>query len=73
MHQRIDLAGGSVNHGRLLVELIEPPDTPPIIAISWPSAATIGTPDAFPATAAAVARVFTESAIALARSKVYGK
>jgi hypothetical protein len=61
-----------VNHDRLLVELIEPPDTPPIITISWSSAATIVTPDAFPATAAAVARVFAESATALARWKAGG-
>jgi hypothetical protein len=72
MHQRTDLASGMVNHDRLLIELIEPPDTQPIVAISWPSAATIATPANYPATAAAVARLFAESATALARWKAYG-
>ena len=45
MHQRTDLAAGLVNgHDRLLVELIQPTDTPPIVAITWPATATIAHP-----------------------------
>jgi hypothetical protein len=57
MHKRTDLASGMVNHDRLLIELIEPPDSPPLVAVSWPSAATIVTPTAYPGVAAAVTRI----------------
>jgi hypothetical protein len=44
VHQRIDLADGLVNgHDRLLVELIQPTDTPPIVAITWPAKTTMCT------------------------------
>jgi hypothetical protein len=36
MHQRTDLANGLVNGSdRLLVELIQPTDTPAFIAVTW--------------------------------------
>jgi hypothetical protein len=62
--QRIDLAIGIVNnHDRLRVELI---DTPPTVAITRQSAATIATPANCLATAAAITRIIAESATALA-------
>jgi hypothetical protein len=45
MHQRTDLSAGNLNGSdRLSVELIRSPDSPPIVAIIWPSTATITTP-----------------------------
>jgi hypothetical protein len=73
MHHRADLASGMVNHDRLLVELIEPADSPAFIAITWPSAATIVTPASYPAVAAAITRIIAESATALARWKAHGR
>jgi hypothetical protein len=69
MHQRIDLASGVVNHDRLHVELIEPPDSPPSVIVSWPAKATVVTPASYPAVAAAITRIIAESATALASIK----
>jgi hypothetical protein len=45
MNKRTDLAAGAINGSdRIIVELIEPPDTPPIVAITWPAKPTITTP-----------------------------
>ena len=39
MPKRTDLAGGTINgNAQLVIQLIEPPDSPPVVAISWPSA-----------------------------------
>jgi hypothetical protein len=73
MHQRTDLAGGMINGDRLLVELVQPAGRPPFVAITWPSAVTVVTPTAYPQTAAIVTRLISESAVALARWKAYGK
>ena len=74
MHQRTDLAGGLGNgHDRLPVELIQPTDTPPIVAITWPAKTTMCTPANYPAVAAAITRIIAESATALARIKAHGK
>jgi hypothetical protein len=70
MHQRTDLSAGLINgHDRLTVELIQPTDTPPIVAINWPAAATIATPANYAAVAAAITRLIAESATALAGLK----
>jgi hypothetical protein len=70
MHQRTDLAAGPINGSdRLLIELIQPPDAPPMVAINWPAAATIATPANYPAVAAAITKIIAESATALARTK----
>jgi hypothetical protein len=74
MPKRSDLAAGLINsHDRLTVELIQPADTPPIVAINWPAAATIATPASYPAVAAAITRLIAESATALARWKAHGR
>jgi hypothetical protein len=45
MHKCIDLSAGNLNGSdRLAVELIEPADLPPVIAINWPSKHTVCTP-----------------------------
>jgi hypothetical protein len=74
MNQRTDLAAGLINgHDRLLVELIEPPDTPASIAVTWPAKPTVATPANYPAVAAAITRLIAESATALARWKAHGR
>jgi len=73
MHQRSDLASGMVNSDRLLIELIVPTASPPIVAITWPTAATIATPADYPSVAAAVTRIVAESATALAGLKAWRK
>jgi hypothetical protein len=73
MHQRTDLAAGTINgHDRLTVELIQPADTPSFVAINWPAAATIATPANYPAVAATIVRIIAESATSLARHKAGG-
>ena len=70
MHHRTDLAAGQVtNHDRILIELIQPLDSPAFIAITWPLKASISTVDAFPAVAARAAQLFGKAATALASIK----
>jgi hypothetical protein len=74
MHQRTDLAAGLINgRDRIIVELIQPPDSPPIVAINRPVKPTVSTVDRFPAVAAEVARLFASAATALARWKAHGR
>jgi hypothetical protein len=70
MHQRTDLAAGTIDgHDRLRVELIEPPDTPPMVVVGWQATPTVASPASYPAVAAAITRIIAESAPALARWK----
>jgi hypothetical protein len=73
MSKRTDLSAGNINGGRLLVELIEPANRPPFVAVTWPGASTVVTPADYPQTAATITRLISESAIALARWKVHGR
>lgn len=67
MHRRIDLSAGAINGSdRLSVELIEPLDSPPIVAINWPPKPTVCDPRRFPDTAAAIVRMYAEAARTLA-------
>jgi hypothetical protein len=66
---RTPLSSGIVNHDRLLIELVEPPDSPPIVVITWPSKASVHTPTSYPAAAAAITRIIAESATKLSRIK----
>ena len=71
---RTDLASGLINGSdRLLVELIQPTDTPAFIAVTWPAKPTVATPANYPAVAAAITRLIAESATALARWKAHGR
>jgi hypothetical protein len=68
MHQRTDLAAGQINGSdRLLVELIEPPNKPPIITITWPVKATVCTPAQLDAVVAAAMRLLANSTVRLAQ------
>jgi hypothetical protein len=69
MHQRTDLASGQVtNHDRILIELIQPLDRPPFIAVNWPVKASVSTVEAFPAVASKAA-LFAQAATRLAQHK----
>jgi hypothetical protein len=68
MHQRIDLAAGAINASdRIVIELIVPPDTPPVIAINWPLKACVSTVDAFPAAASKAASLFAQASTRLSQ------
>jgi hypothetical protein len=68
MHHRTDLAAGQVtNHDRVLIELVERPDSPAFIAINWPLKASVSTVEAFPTTAAKAAAFFAQASTKLSR------
>jgi hypothetical protein len=49
--------------------VVEPPDAPPFVAISWQVKATVASTASYPAVAAAITRIIAESATALAQWK----
>ena len=67
---RTELATGTINGSdRLIVELVEADDMPPIVLVEWPPQPTVCNPDRFPDTAAAVARLMARASTGLARIK----
>jgi hypothetical protein len=70
MHNRTDLAAGTINgHDRILIELIQPPDSPAFITIAWPVKASVASVEAFPAVASKAAALFAQAATRLAQHK----
>jgi hypothetical protein len=70
MSKRTDLAVGPINRAdRIHVELIEPLDSPPFVAITWLQKHTVAAPAGYPAVAAAITRLIAESATALTQWK----
>jgi hypothetical protein len=70
MHQRTDLASGQVtNTDRILIELIQPPDSPPLVSVAWPLKASVSSVEAFPAVASKAAALFAQAATRLAQHK----
>jgi hypothetical protein len=68
------LASGVIDGGdQLQVILVTRYGRPPIVQLLWPSRPTVVTPAAYPQTAATITRLISESAIALARWKAYGR
>jgi hypothetical protein len=71
------LASGTLNsHDQLIVELVEsakPDPHPPVIAIRWPSKATVTTPAAYDQVAANVMRLLANASTTLAGIKVWKK
>jgi len=64
MPKRTDLASGTLNNsGRLVVELIEPKGTPPIITIDWPEKSTICTPTGYDAVLASAVRLLAAASL----------
>jgi hypothetical protein len=67
MHKRTDLSAGNLNGSdRLVIQLIQPIDSPPIIAVDWPSKATVCTPATYDAVAAATMKLLADASVALA-------
>jgi hypothetical protein len=67
MHHRTDLSAGNLNGSdRLTVELIQPPDAPPIVAINWPPKATVCTPAQLDAVVATAMRLLANAVVELA-------
>jgi hypothetical protein len=67
------LAVGEVNESdRLVVELVQRPDTSPAILIKWPPRPTVTDPAALRATIAAIIRVLGMAQIELAARRAAG-
>lgn len=67
------LAVGSVTQSdRLVVELVQPPDTPAAILIKWPPQPTVTDPAKLTATIAAIVRVLGAAQIELAARRAAG-
>ena len=69
-HQTAQLASGTLNgHDQLIVELLESADAdahPPVIAIRWPSKATVTTSAAYDQIASTVMRLLANASTTLA-------
>jgi hypothetical protein len=67
------LAVGSVTQSdQLVIELVQPPDTPAAILIKWPSKPTVTDPARLTATVAAIVRVLGAAQIELAARHAAG-
>ena len=70
MHKRTDLAADTISGSdRLVVQLIEAADLPPIVAISWPVGRLCVTRTGSPTQPATVARLMARASTELARIK----
>jgi hypothetical protein len=68
------LAGGVVSQSdQLVIELVQPPDTPAAILIKWPSRPTVTDPAKLTATIAAIVRVLGSAQIELAARRAAGR
>jgi hypothetical protein len=76
-NQTTHLASGTLNgHDQLIIELVESPDPeahPAVVAIRWPSKATVTTPAAYDQVAANVMRLLANASTTLAGLKVWKK
>lgn len=74
MPKRTDLSAGNLNvSDRLTVELIEPADRPPIVAITWPTKPTVCTPATYDAVAAVAMRLLSAAVVELAALRRWRK
>jgi hypothetical protein len=67
------LASAQVDHDQLKVELVEPPDAPAMVRITWPPQPTIVDPKRFPDVAATIAQLFARAHVVLAALKAGGR
>jgi hypothetical protein len=68
VHHRTDLASAPINGAdRILIELIQPPDSPAFVAVTWSLKASISTVEAFPALASKAATLLAQAATKLAQ------
>ncbi|HEY6686647.1 MAG TPA: hypothetical protein VI094_10635 [Propionibacteriaceae bacterium] len=76
-NQTTHLASGTLNgHDQLIIELVESADAevhPPVIAIRWPSKATVTTPAAYDQVAANVMRLLANASTTVAGLKLWKK
>ena len=74
-NQTTPLASGTLNgHDQLIIELVESQDPaahPPVVAIRWPSKATVTTPAAYDQVAASIMRLLANASTTLAGIKVW--
>jgi len=74
MSKRTDLSSGDLNGaGRLLVELIQPDNKPPFIAIVWPIKPSMCTTTNFDQVAATCMRLLANASVRLAQLKARGE
>jgi hypothetical protein len=72
MNKTTQLASGKVtNADTLTVELVEPPEMPPIIRIGWPAKPSITTPDAYANAAAAAMQALAAAVVELAAIRTW--
>jgi hypothetical protein len=72
MPHRTELSAGNLNGAdRLVVELIEPAELPPVIRIKWPAKPSITTPDAYGNAAAAAMQVLAAAVVELAAIRTW--
>jgi hypothetical protein len=70
--QTTQLASGAINGAdQLSIELIEPPDLPPVILIRWPTKSTPTTPASLDTTVASTMRILSAAVIELAAIRVW--
>jgi hypothetical protein len=62
-HPTTPLASSQVNHDELRIELVEPPDRPPMVAITWPTKPSVTTPDGYSNVAATCMQVLSAAVI----------
>jgi hypothetical protein len=69
--QTTQLARGKIaNADTLTVELVEPPDMPPVIRIRWPEKPSITTTDAYANVAASIMQILAAAVTELAALRV---
>lgn len=74
MSKPTELASGQINNSdQLVVELVEQPGLSALIAIKWPSKATVCTPTQLDAVVATAMRILSNSVIELAAIRVWKK
>jgi hypothetical protein len=74
MHQRTDLSSGQIiGSDRLLIELLEHPDKPPIFAITWPPKPTVCSLATFDRVVSEAMRLLANSTVRLAQLRLERK
>jgi hypothetical protein len=72
--QTTQLAHGKItNADTLTIELIQPPDMPPMIRIRWPDKPSLCPPSQFDAAVAAAMRILSNAVVKLAAIRVLKK
>jgi hypothetical protein len=70
MSKRTELAHGAItNNDHLTIELLEPPDMPPVIRFRWPDKPSLCPPTQFDSVVAAAMRILANAVVELAALK----